>query len=66
MSVFKFPSDIIRKLEEVIRKFWWGADLGTRKVHWVGWNKMTDSKVKGGMGLRELHFFNRALLAKLA
>ena len=66
MTVFKFPVEVVRKLEEIIRKFWWGADMGEWKVHWVAWHKMTTSKQNGGMGLRDLSLFNRALIAKTA
>ena len=36
MSVFRLPLETIHKIEEVIRRFWWGTDITARKIHWVG------------------------------
>lgn len=33
-------------------------------MHWVSWEKMVASKVDGGLGSRDLHSFNMAILAK--
>ncbi|KAL0415891.1 UNVERIFIED_CONTAM: putative mitochondrial protein [Sesamum latifolium] len=37
---------------------------GTRRVHWIAWNKLCMSKEEGGLGLRKLSLFNHATLTK--
>ena len=63
MSCFKLPDYLIRDLESFITNFWWNED-GKNKMHWVNWQTLTSSKRDGGLGFRNLHAFNLALLGK--
>ena len=37
----------------------------SKKIHWVGWQKVTKPKEEGGLGLQSAKGRNTALLAKL-
>ena len=64
MSCFKLPKGLIQEIEVMIRKFWWGCNGDSKKVHWVKWEKLCQAKKCGGMGFKEIEKFNDALLAK--
>ena len=64
MSVFKLPKGICKSITDEISSFWWGDGEEKRKMHWFAWWKMCVPKKKGGMGFRDLHSFNLAMLAK--
>uniref|UniRef100_A0A2N9FN80 Protein kinase domain-containing protein n=1 Tax=Fagus sylvatica TaxID=28930 RepID=A0A2N9FN80_FAGSY len=64
MSCFRLPNRLIKEIEVLIRRFWWGQNGDKGKMHWLPWNTLCKSKANGGIGFRELGSFNEALLAK--
>lgn len=50
----------------MIGRYWWSQQDKINKIHWVSWEMLTRSKSKGGLGFRDLHIFNIAMLARLA
>jgi ribonuclease HI len=66
MSVFKFSEGLCEDLMKLTRDFWWGDEKERRRMHWMSWDKITKRKGQGGMGFKDLHLFNQALLAKQA
>jgi hypothetical protein len=66
MAVFKLSGSFCDQYERLIKDFWWGDDKEHRKVHWTAWDNLIKPKGKGGLGFRDMHLFNQALLARLA
>lgn len=64
MSVFRLPIGLIKNIEVMICKFWWGNQENSRKMQWVRWSTLCSSKSIGGMRFRDLRQFNDALLGK--
>ena len=64
MSCFKLLKCLIKDIETLIRKFWWGYRGEQRKIHSISWEKLCLPKNEGGMGFRELSKFKDSLLTK--
>ena len=60
------PNKVLDGIDRVNRNFLWGSVENKRKMHWVGWNKVTRPKEEGGLGLQTTKGRNTALLAKLS
>ncbi|KAK2379858.1 Ribonuclease H superfamily protein [Trifolium repens] len=48
----------------MMNSFWWGGGNDNKGIKWLAWDRMTYPKALGGMGFRELHSFNLAMIAK--
>ncbi|KAM0848957.1 hypothetical protein ACQ4PT_054041 [Festuca glaucescens] len=66
IGVFKLPAGLCDKLTRMICRFWWGAEKGKQKTHWISWDIMLRPKDHGGVGFRDTLLFNQALLARQA
>ncbi|GKA64157.1 RNA-directed DNA polymerase, eukaryota, reverse transcriptase zinc-binding domain protein [Tanacetum coccineum] len=64
MSLFPVPVTVLRDLEGVRAHFFWGADIGEKKLHWVSWSRVMASRLEGGLGVGSLFSLNRAMLFK--
>ncbi|XP_071933651.1 uncharacterized protein [Coffea arabica] len=64
MSCCLLPKDLCKKICSEMAKFWWGQKGDKQKIHWLSWRKLSEVKAEGGLGFRDLHEYNLALLAK--
>ena len=60
LSLFTIPTHEANKIEKLQRDFLWGDS----KTHLVGWDKICAPIANGGLGIRKLTTFNKALLGK--
>ena len=65
MQCTHIPNKILEGVDRVNRNFLWGSSESAKKIHWVGWQKVTKLKEEGGLGLQSAKGRNTALLAKL-
>lgn len=63
-SCFRVPNSVCKKLDTIVRSFWWGHEIGTRKLHLVNWNKLCKPKRFGGLGFKSFSLFNQAMITK--
>lgn len=65
MSCFLMPKSLCKDLERMMNSYWWGSNESSRKgIRWLSWTNMSMSKRAGGLGFRDLHGYNSALLGK--
>ena len=59
------PTQILNNLDKVSRNFVWGLTEDHKKLHMVGWGKVTKPKCRWGLGIQEARGRNLTLAAKL-
>jgi hypothetical protein len=51
MSCFMLTKKSCKQLSSIASNFWWGDTDGQKKVHWVGWDRMTRYRLVNAYGL---------------
>ncbi|XP_040999571.1 uncharacterized protein LOC121245775 [Juglans microcarpa x Juglans regia] len=49
MWMFLIPASITSKLNQILRKFWWGFNEDSSKIQWVNWEYLSGRKDMGGL-----------------
>ena len=65
MQCAYLPSKVLKNIDRINRNFLWASTETTRKMHWVGWQKVTKPKKEGGLGIQTAWGRNISWLAKL-
>ncbi|CAN1842321.1 Putative ribonuclease H protein At1g65750, partial [Linum perenne] len=61
MRVFPLPLGIIKRIQQICAFFLWRADTKAK----VAWSEITYPKSEGGLGLKDLKMWNKALVFRL-
>ena len=64
MGCFDITKEICNQISTLICGYWWSNQDKEKKIHWIRWEKLTEPKGNGGLGFRDIHTFNLAMLAK--
>lgn len=65
MQCVALPPKILQGIDKLNRNFIWDLFENKKKIHLIGWNKITKAKKEGGLGIQAAKPKNTALLAKL-
>ena len=65
MQCAQLPGKVLEGIDRVNRNFLWGSTETSKKMHWIGWEKVTKPKKQGGLRLQTAKGRNTSLLAKL-
>ncbi|KAL4296684.1 hypothetical protein GQ457_12G014330 [Hibiscus cannabinus] len=64
MSCYLLPCSLVEEMSRSIRRFWWSGKGSARGWPLVAWDDICLPKTVGGIGFKDLHLFNIALLGK--
>ncbi|KAA3469838.1 LINE-1 reverse transcriptase isogeny [Gossypium australe] len=65
MQSLKIPQGICDEIESIVRQFIWGSSGRSKRMVFVNWDSVCQSKSCGGLGIRQLKDQNSSFLLKL-
>lgn len=54
MSCFEIPKQLCHEMQQSMARFWWGSKGDGKKIHWLAWDKLCESKGEGGDGFQKI------------
>ena len=51
-------------MDSIIRAFWWGHEHCENKLHLLNWDRISQPKVRAGLGIKKFKYMNQAMLNK--
>ena len=64
MGCFDLSKSLRDQISAMICRFWWNQQVDKNKIHWLSGDQLMLPKEDGGLGFRDIHAFNLAMLAK--
>ncbi|XP_057770683.1 uncharacterized protein LOC130990469 [Salvia miltiorrhiza] len=64
LSFTYLPKSTVSSLNALLGNFLWGGGASKSVIAWVKWKVLCASKVEGGLGLKNIEWFNQALVVK--
>ena len=64
LSFYKALTSVCNKISSIQRSFLWAWGNDHKHISWVRWENVCKTKEEGGLGVKDIRMFNRALLAK--
>jgi hypothetical protein len=66
MGCFDITKTLCDQISAMVCRYWWNQQEGKHKIHWLSWETMIKPKKEGGLGFRDIHAFNIAMMSKQA
>ncbi|GAV69154.1 hypothetical protein CFOL_v3_12655, partial [Cephalotus follicularis] len=63
-STFLLPISVIKECERILKRFLWGGSSNSIKQSLVKWDKVCTPFPEGGLGIKSMKIWNKALLLK--
>ncbi|WMV25457.1 hypothetical protein MTR67_018842 [Solanum verrucosum] len=64
MALLPMPSEVIEQIDKIRRDFLWKGNREKHKFHLIEWEKVTQPKYQGGLGIKNLAAHKRSMMMK--